>query len=148
MRVFSRTAVRVAATAGCACALGLTALTAASAPASAYTLPFSVCGLGLPHNTPLVVLADAQVRPHTSPKEAGFAATGPYDLVARHILGPFADLYNYSNCRVWLHQPANPFDRGWTVCFNPRRFGSSPAILRKYAYAGSMVISGNTKRCP
>jgi hypothetical protein len=158
MRALSRTARRAAMAAGCTVVLAACVLTAVSASASpspptparpaGTSLPFSACGYGVPKDTPLVVLVDARVRSDVPPKEAGFEATGPYDLVARHILGPFADLSNYSNCRVWLHQPDNPFDRGWTVCFNPRRFGSSPAIPRKYAYAGSMVISGNTNRCP
>jgi hypothetical protein len=145
MRVLSRAITRVSMAVGSVAVFGFAvfaaAPTATATPATA-NVPFSSCAFGQPAHTPLVVLVTARGR------NAGFEDTGPYDLVARGILGPFAKLVNYGNCRVWLHQFDDPFSKGWSVCFNPRRFGSSPVVAREYEFAGSMVISGSTSPCP
>jgi hypothetical protein len=149
MHVLPRSIMRAAMTAGCTAVLGLSALAATSVSAQAQpagrSLPFSSCAYGVPKHTPFVVLLSPPSA--TASGVSGFEATGPYDLVARGIKGPFLSLHNYSNCRVWLHQGSNPFGHGWSICFNPYRFRSSTAVPRKYDEAGSMVISGNTAAC-
>jgi hypothetical protein len=115
---------------------------ASPAPSASAVPPFSSCAYGQPANTPLVVLVNARGR------NAGFEATGPYDLVARHITGPFTKLVNYSNCRVWLHESSNPSAPGPSLCYSPYRFHATSVIGRAWKNAGSIVITGNTARCP
>jgi hypothetical protein len=157
MHVFSLGVRRAAIAVGCVAAMGFTVITAATAPAQAQPaaasahsrsvqpVPFSSCNYGVSKGWPLVAL-------QTSVKKIGFGYTGPYNLVVRNISGPFLRLYNYSNCRVWLHQTAESSEPGWSVCFNPRRFNhkdaTSVAIPVADEYAESMLISGNTSHCP
>jgi hypothetical protein len=163
MRVFSGLATRVTMVMGSLAVLGAATMAAAtpaaatpssptpsplpvatvSAVGSASPLPaFSSCAYGQPANTPFVVLVNAQGQ------KAGFEATGPYRFAPRHITGPFIKLANYSNCRVWLHESGNPNAPGPSKCFSPYRFHSSSAIAKAWEHAGSLVITGNTNRCP
>jgi hypothetical protein len=112
-------------------------------PPSAPAVPaFSSCTYGEPAHTPLVVVANARGQ------RWGFEATGPYRFAPRDITGPLARLVNYSNCRVWLHESGNPSAAGPSKCFSPYRFHSSAAIARAWEHAGSIVVTGNTARCP
>jgi hypothetical protein len=154
MRVFSGVARRVTIAASSLAVFGVAVLTAAApaaatpssvaapAPSASAVPPFSSCAYGQPANAPLVVVVTARGR------DWGFEATGPYRFAPRHITGPFAKLVNYSNCRVWLHESGNPSAPGPSKCFSPYRFHSSPVIGRAWENAGSIVITGNTARCP
>jgi hypothetical protein len=154
MYAFLLTARRAILSVCCAAAFS-GCLLAAAAPATALpataqsaTVPFSSCNYGQPKGVPLVVLQSrgTQVR---APHEYGFGYTGPYNLVARKIVGPFVTLYNYGNCRVWLHVTAGRLS--WSTCFNPRRLnpGGSPAfaVPARDEYADNIMLSGNTSRC-
>jgi hypothetical protein len=141
----SRAFRRAAIAASSVSVLGVAALAAAApvaAAPAATPVPASSCAYGQPAHTPLVVIVNAKGR------DWGFEATGPYDLVARHITSPFVKLSNYSNCRVWLHESSNPSAPGPSLCYSPYRFHSSQVIGRAWRNAGSIVITGNTSRCP
>jgi hypothetical protein len=115
---------------------------------SAATASSRSCNFGQPKGVPLVVLQTRGTQT-SAPKNYDFGFTGPYNLVARKIVGPFATLYNYSNCRVWLHGTAGR--ESWSTCFDPRRLntGDSPAfpIPARDEFADNIMISGNPNRC-
>jgi len=155
MRVMSGAARRVTMTVSSLAVLGVVVLTAAapaaatpaSSPGPAQSAPavppaVSICALGQPAHTPFVVLVNAKG------KDFGFEATGPYQLGPRHITGPFMKLANYSDCRVWLHESGNPGAPGPSLCYSPYRFHTSRVVTRAWRNAGSIVITGNTTRCP